>query len=125
MAVKATATQSRDMSSRPSSARDPWFLALLALLVAYLALILYAGATADPTADLGIEVLFAAIVGVLGGSVLSEADGDRVLLVAGWALVAAAVAELASIAGVAVADPAASLLLLGGVGLYLYDRFLR
>lgn len=113
------------MSARPSSARDPWFLGLVALVAAYVALLLYSGTTDDPTADLATVVLFAAIVAVLGGSVLSEADGDRVRLAAGWTLVSAAAAELAVVAGATSVRPAASLLLLVGVGLYFYDQFLR
>ena len=114
------------MASRPSSVRDPRFIGLVALLLAYTALLFYAGATGDPLADLLLDLTFVAVVFTFGANILRRADGDAVLLIAGVALVLSGAAQLAAIAVVTpIVRLASDALLILGVGAYFYDQFLR
>jgi hypothetical protein len=112
------------MSSIPSSIRNPRFIGLMVLLVAYTALLFYTGATGDPLAGLLLDLTYVAVVAVFGGRLLRRADGDTLLLAAGSALVLSGLAQAAALA---VESPAARLvsdvLLVAGVVAYFYREF--
>ena len=112
--------------STPTSVRDPRFVGFVLLLLAYTALLFYAGSTGDPLAELLLDLTFVTVVFVFGASLLRQADGDAVLLIAGGALVLSGVAQLAVLA---VSSPIVRLssdaLLILGVGAYFYDEFIR
>lgn len=113
---------------RPSlpDARDPnfQFVGLVAFLLAYAALVFYAGMTNTPWAVLAADIAFAVILVGFGASVLSTERDDPLPAVAGAVLVLAGVVEVVGAAGISL-PPVADLFLYVGVGLYFYHQFIR
>ena len=109
-----------------SDARDPNFqlVGLVSFLLAYAALVIYAGTTDEPWAVAAADIAFAVILVGFGASILRTERDDPIPAVAGAALVIAGAIETVKVVGVdlpAVADA----FLYAGVGLYFYHQFIR
>ncbi|WP_101296228.1 hypothetical protein [Halegenticoccus soli] len=116
------------MSASPSGfdLSDPLTLAQIALVVGYVALVLYAGATGDPLALFAVDVAFAVVMVVFGVLAFTWWGDDPVGILTAATLAGSGVAQGIELAtGASAAGAASDLLLAVGLGLYLVRRFRR
>jgi hypothetical protein len=102
--------------------RDPRIAVQLFLLVAYVALVLYAGTTGDPLAELAVDVAFVVATVAFGLYLSTAAGGDPLRSAAAGAFVGTGVAQAVTLAGVAAAGPLSDLFLILALLLFLADR---
>lgn len=110
------------MSAGDADPRDPRIVAQLLLLAAYVALVLYAGATGDPLAQVAVDVAFAVAAVAFGLYLASAAGGETLHMLAAGAFVGAGLAQAGALFGVGGAEPLSNLFLLLALVLFVVVR---
>ncbi|SEO42713.1 hypothetical protein SAMN04487948_102373 [Halogranum amylolyticum] len=96
---------------------------LRAFLLGYVLLVLVSIATGDPLVSLVVDVVFSVAIVVVGYLVLVNSDGQTLGVTTGVAFVGSGVAQaIGLVTGWPTAETTSNLLLLAGLGLYLYGR---
>lgn len=96
---------------------------LRGFLVGYVVLVLAAIATGNPLISLVVDVVFSAAITVVGFLVLANSNGETLGVTTGVAFVGSGVAQaVALVTGLTLAATTSNILLLAGLGLYLYAR---
>ncbi|MFC4360098.1 hypothetical protein ACFO0N_19285 [Halobium salinum] len=105
--------------------RDPRIAVQLLLLAAYVALVLYAGATGDPLAGLAVDIAFSVATVVFGLYLSTTAAGDSLRALAAGAFVGTGVTQAIALFGVAFAAQLSDLFLVAALVLFVVIRFRR
>ena len=102
---------------------DRYTTVLKTLLVAYVVLVVYTLATNDPLASLLVDVVFSVAMVVVGGLILATSQGETLGVTTGVAFAGSGVAQAVDLViGSPTAATTSNVLLLAGLGLYLYGR---
>lgn len=96
---------------------------LRAFLIGYVLLVVASIATGSPLVSLVVDIVFSVAIVVVGYLVLTNSDGQTLGVTTGVAFIGAGVAQAVDLAiGSQTAATTSNLLLLSGLGLYLYSR---
>ncbi|SDM09739.1 hypothetical protein SAMN04487949_0836 [Halogranum gelatinilyticum] len=96
---------------------------LRAFLLVYVVLVLYTIATGDPLVSLLVDVIFSVAIAVVGVLIVATSNGETLGVTTGVAFLGSGVAQAVELlTGLAIAATTSNILLLAGLGLYLYAR---
>lgn len=97
--------------------------AMRAFLVGYVLLVAYTIATGDPLASLLVDAVFSVAMIVVGYLILSNSGGRTLPATTGIAFAGSGIAQaIGLITGSEAAGTTSNILLISGLGLYLYSR---
>jgi hypothetical protein len=99
---------------------------LRAFLIGYVLLVVASIVTSNPLVSLVVDIVFSVAIVVVGYLVLTTSGGETLGVTTGVAFIGAGVAQAIDIViGSQTAATTSNLLLLAGLGLYLYERVRR
>lgn len=99
---------------------------LRAFLIGYVLLVVASIVTGNPLVSLVVDIVFSVAIVVVGFLVLTNSDGQTLGVTTGVAFIGAGVAQAVDLViGSQTASTTSNLLLLAGLGLYLYGRVRR
>jgi hypothetical protein len=96
---------------------------LRAFLIGYVLLVVVSIVTGNPLVSLVVDVVFSVAIVVVGYLILTNSDGQTLGVTTGVAFIGSGVAQaIELVTGWPTAATTSNLLLLAGLGLYLYGR---